>query len=829
MRIAYFALRNSQSAICNLKSKIYSPLTHPAFQIPHFAIYNSQFEIRKRHFVIQNLRSEPFVLFQFPIRNSLRESFFSFFIFRYALCSIDSAFIHFFAMPPSAFYSLPSRLRRGRREGSNFKPMMRMNPNKPRALLPFLMVFLLGALVPSVHSQTSPLMKYEPSREPWVLRANSASFDKTTNTYVAEGQVEITQGTRKLTADRVVLNATTQEADATGNVTLVQGQDTIRSEKMMMDIDTSLGIVIKGTLFLKAQNYHLYGEEIERVGEDTYRVKGGTFTTCNGDWPAWRFTGTEALIVLQEYVDIYGATFQIKNLPIVYSPYLVLPLKKERQSGFLFPKMGYSNRSGYNLGTAYYWAIDRNMDATFYLDLATLKGVGEGGEYRYIRNKDSFGSLYAYHLKETDPFRQKYTDLLDRKPDRWQVDFRHEEYFTPTFFAKTRLREFSDREYFVDYGSTYGIQSSEQAYSFLSLTKNWERFSFFGEGRRTVDLRAEDKTTLQDYPLTNFVGIRQPLLSSPLFYNFDSSYGYFWREQGTTGHRVDLSPRVSLPLKWDGIEFNSELAGRETWYAGIKGQDQSISRQLWSFQSGVGSEFYRVYDTDSATLPRIKHVFRPEITYQYIPSVDQSNIPYFDQPVPNANSIFYGVTNRIIAKVVQGSTTRYHEYVYFKVGQTYNFTEPPPPAGVPNPPTPTHSSVITEELRIRGQKYIGLDNIINYDPNTNTLQTSYTSLWLSDPRGDGMALEHVYRKGVEEQLNGSLRARLLSSLTFVYGKRLSLFSHQTLGTSYTFLYRHQCWGLDVAYTDNPGIAGAPAEKKIWFMFTLTGVTSIGQR
>jgi LPS-assembly protein len=707
--------------------------------------------------------------------------------------------------------------------------MMRINPNTRWALIPSLMVFLLGALVSIVHPQTSPLMKYESSREPWVLRANSASFDKTTNTYTAEGEVEISHGTQKLTADRVVLNAATQEADATGNVTLAQGQDTLRSEKMMIDMDTSLGIVIKGTLFLKAQNYHLYGEEIERVGEDTYRVKGGTFTTCNGDRPAWRFTGTEAVIVLQEYADIYGATFQIKNLPVVYSPYLVLPLKSERQSGFLFPKVGYSNRSGYNLGMSYFWAIDRNMDATFYLDLATQKGIGEGMEYRYIRNKDSLGSFYAYHLKETDTYRQKYTDKLDRKPDRWQIDYRHEEYFNPTFFAKTRLRQFSDRQYFVDYGSTYGIQSSEQAYSFLSLTKNWERFSFFGEGRRTVDLRQEDKTTLQYYPLTDFVGIRQPLLSSPLFFNFDSSYGYFSREQGTTGHRVDLFPRVSLPLKWEGIEFNTELSGRETWYARINGEDQSTSRQLWSFQTGAGSDFYRVYDTGSATLPRIKHVLRPEVSYQYIPSVDQSNIPYFDQPVSNRNSIFYGFTNRVIAKVVQGSTSRYHEYVYFKIGQAYNFTEPVPPVGIPNPPTPNHFSVITEELRIRGQKYIGLDNIINYDPNTNTVQTSYTSLWLADWRGDGMSLEHVFRKGVEEQLNGSLRAKILSSVTFVYGKRYSLFSQQTLGTSYTFLYRHQCWGLDVAYTDNPSIAGAPAEKKIMFMFNLTGVASIGQK
>ncbi len=64
-----------------------------------------------------------------------------------------------------------------------------------------------------------------------------------------------------------MVNAATREAEATGNVTLVQGEDFLKSERMAIDLNTHLGIVIEGTLFLKQQNYYLRGEEIERVGE----------------------------------------------------------------------------------------------------------------------------------------------------------------------------------------------------------------------------------------------------------------------------------------------------------------------------------------------------------------------------------------------------------------------------------------------------------------------------------------------------------------------------------------------------------------------------------
>jgi hypothetical protein len=108
-------------------------------------------------------------------------------------------------------------------------------------------------------------------------------------------------------------------------------------------------------------------------------------------------------------------------------------------------------------------------------------------------------------------------------------------------------------------------------------------------------------------------------------------------------------------------------------------------------------------------------------------------------------------------------------------------------------------------------------------------ETSYTNFGLSDGRGDSLSLEHFWRKGIEEQINGYLRIRVFPSLDLSFGKRYSLYTHQPLDTSYGLTYRHQCWSLDVTYTDTPGISGAPADQKIWFMFTLTGVTQVGKR
>jgi hypothetical protein len=145
-------------------------------------------------------------------------------------------------------------------------------------------------------------------------------------------------------------------------------------------------------------------------------------------------------------------------------------------------------------------------------------------------------------------------------------------------------------------------------------------------------------------------------------------------------------------LKWGGLEFTTALGGRETWYAGVSEGDESRTRQLWDFQTSLGSDLYRVFDTGWENVPKIKHVLRPEISYLYIPDVDQSNIPYYDQAVPKTNAVFYGVTNRVIAKIVEKSQTRYHEYLYFKIGQRTISTRPPGPGPVDGAPQAFHAS-----------------------------------------------------------------------------------------------------------------------------------------
>lgn len=696
-------------------------------------------------------------------------------------------------------------------------------------LLFFFLIFPAGA-----SSQTPPAVEIQTPQEPVRMRADHITYDRAADIYTAEGAVEIWQGQRKLMADRVIFHARTNDAEAAGNVILVQKEDVLRAERMTINLETHLGIIVHGSLFIKEQHFYLRGEEIERLGENTYRIREGNFTTCDGDSPAWRFRGEEALITLEEYATVHGATFEVKKVPILYSPYFVFPVKTQRQSGFLIPVLGYSNTAGALLHAAYFWAIARNMDATIYLDVGTAQGIGEGVEYRYIRRKGSEGIFYGHHIRETESYRQSRTEQLGRPADRWIINLQHEEYFSETFFAKARLREFSDRLYLQDYGLTFGERTSEQSYSLVSVTKDWERFSLFGEGRHTTDLRQEDPTTLQQYPIVNFVGVRQPIPGSPLYYSLTSAYANFLRDQGQKGQRVDFYPRLALPLRAANVEITPEIGGRETLVWAYNGEEERRSFELWDFKTTAATEFYRLFDTGWANLPKIKHLIRPEVSYGYIPDRNQQQIPFFgpfyEVPTPKTNGLTYGVTQRFIGKVADGpeTTSRYHEFVYLKVSQSYDFFEANRELGAGSEPRRPFGT-INLDLRIRSLKYITLENFTSYDPNRNRLLTAYSRMAVADRRGDTLTLEHYWVEGSQNQIFGLVKARVTNALDLSYGQLYSALDKQTLWTVYGATYRHQCWSLDVSYSERPSVSGAPAEKKYLFMFNLTGVTSLGRR
>ncbi len=685
-----------------------------------------------------------------------------------------------------------------------------------------------------------PCMGAGPSGEffkkdiPVEVYADHLRYDKNTKTYFAGGNVVIVQGENSIRADRVVLDMAAGIATATGDVRAVdEGGNTLRAEVLQLHIDEKTIVVVKGRLFFKEPNVHLNADLIRKTGPQSYDSKKSTFTTCDcteDQSPPWSFYLSTSKVTVGEYLTGRNAFFNIKGVPVLYSPYIRVPVKRKRQSGFLPPKPGYSRLRGFKLDNSFFWAISKSTDATFYLDVETRRGLGEGLEYRYIRKRASYGELFVYHFKEKDidrvrRFRKDVANLSRPQTagdDRWQIKYSHRETLPLGVSFKADINVVSDDEYFIDFGKNPTERAYESLESTVSFTKSWPLYSLVVEFRRFDNLLvADDSSVLQRLPEVTFTRSSRNIPHTPFYVSFDSSFVNFERFTAPEGQRVDLRPKLSLPLRPGGyFEFTPSITPRATLYW-VKGNPEGryIDRYIYEVDADLNTTFVRIFSPSLERLKLLRHTIRPRITYQYIPEAVQDDLPQFDSvdTIAKANKITYSLNTTVTGRFLEeGGGRRYHDYLYLDISQSYDINEATRKLTSDSDKRKPFSDV-TGEAIVKPYTWSTMTLRGTYDPNKRLFKSYDTSLSLNDERGDNLYASYRFIRDATSYLELSARLRVVKSFDLTYYQRYSFRERRSIESSYGAEYRHQCWGVVLSYTERL------EEKVAYLTFSLKGL------
>ena len=239
--------------------------------------------------------------------------------------------------------------------------------------------------------------------------------------YEADGSVVVNQGTLRLTADHMTIQALPGILIATGHVRLTDPTTDLLAERLELNVNTEAGVVTHGQVYLKSSNTSVEGRLLQRFSEDHYRVKEGRFTNCDaqeGETPAWRFQFKDLDLKAGDNVAFTGGWLCVNDVPVIPVPALTYPLSS-RRSGFLIPNVGYDNRFGMHLQESYYWAINPSQDLTISPSYYSSLGYGSDLEYRYALDRKSKGQWFVSYLA-TDPI----TERVGREPDGGRCEAR---------------------------------------------------------------------------------------------------------------------------------------------------------------------------------------------------------------------------------------------------------------------------------------------------------------------------------------------------------------------------------------------------------------------
>ncbi len=257
------------------------------------------------------------------------------------------------------------------------------------SLVLFILILVLGPA--SAKGQPNPFQ--DDASVPWHIVADEMDYDDQAKVYIGRGNVNITKKDKNLNADYVRFNQNTMEVFAKGHVVMMVGENIITGTSMEMNLDAETGTIYNGTVFVDENHFYIKGDKIQKVGKDAYAADKASISTCDGDSPAWKITGRNLKVTVEGYGFVKHAALWAKKVPVLYTPFLVFPVKLKRQTGLLTPLVGYSDRKGGEYLQPLFWAINESSDATFYAHYMSSRGEKLGLEYRYVLDEQSKGIL----------------------------------------------------------------------------------------------------------------------------------------------------------------------------------------------------------------------------------------------------------------------------------------------------------------------------------------------------------------------------------------------------------------------------------------------------
>jgi LPS-assembly protein len=409
----------------------------------------------------------------------------------------------------------------------------------------------------------------------------------------------------------------------------------------------------------------------------------------------------------------------------------------------------------------------------------------------------------------------------------------------------------TDRYFNKNFGRDLDEYDDSTRVNSLSINKSWSQFSLNAETRWYDNVinrcRNETDTTIQMLPVVGFNASRQQISGTPFYFDLDSEYTYFYREDASRAHRMDAYPRLYLPLTLKHyLSFEPSVGVRETAWHFDKEEYRSsdkatLSREIYDVKAEVSSNIYRMYNMQKSWIDRIKHAIIPQIVYEYIPGKDQSKYPELDDVdrIERKNLVTYSLTNIFTSRSQTHSTKNdnqdksdndeavnytYNQFCRLKLEQSYDINEAKEdnPSNWANQKEKRPFSSIYGEIEIDPVQYVSAQADATWCQYDSLVKSRNIAVTLSDKRGDRLFVEHRYTYNSSKSIYTDISLMVSEQLEVYADYERNLYSPQDIKKGIGFLYKAQCWSIDFSYTHEDN------DRKYAFIISLYGLGEFGR-
>lgn len=604
------------------------------------------------------------------------------------------------------------------------------------------LIFILIGFVFSTPAQAQFFQKKEKTKI--LLNAEFIERDNEKDLTILRNNVQVILEQNFISCNEAIILWAKNEVIAVGNVLLKTPKSDIQADKIVFNFKEQTGKIFNGVVL--SGKVLIQSDYIEKTGLDTYVSNSAYLTSCTTCAASWSFTAEDVDATIEGYAYVKNSWLHILEIPILYFPYLILPLKNERQSGLLTPNMGNNPYAGFGFELPYFWAMSRSQDMTVSAKYYPETGPQALLNYRYRLSEKSSGELDTAML----------WDKNQNSEQRWHGSYVHYLDLPNDFIQRTSLNMTSDLDYVSHFQREFPYFGLPALDNRTSLTKNFQDYQLSVDTSYYISLLQENiaegrETSVHRLPEVRFSLTDKKIFDKPpIFYRLNAQYinlvrqGFGYDSPFTTvagdpgfrpvtstgvfdpntdkirtGQRLDLQQMIYMPLRPlnKAIDVTPYASYRHTQYVlGAQNEQQSFDffphRNYTQVGINTSTELSAIYQGQDS---RFRHSIVPEVSIQAITNSYQSNstffgsqaqIPYFLQTQPLQDADIFdtsgrglqfdyedriigkrlmnlAITNKVTEKSQSPLGTTYTQPVLFSLSQAYDFIEAKNDRGLP--------------------------------------------------------------------------------------------------------------------------------------------------
>ena len=469
------------------------------------------------------------------------------------------------------------------------------------------------------------------------------------DTVIGTNGVYVKYGPTVLTADTVSLNQQSGEVVADGHVHIETGEQLWVGEHIRYNFKTHQ---MQSEQFRTGKvPVFAAGQELEgNTTNQTYHARHAFVTTDDVADPTFRVRASHIKIVPGKYVEMWNAVLFVGDVPTFYFPYYRRNLGPHANNWNF--SGGFRSQYGAFMLNNYTWWLNDAMDGKVHLDYYSERGVGIGPDVNLHLGQWGDATLKYYYIHDHDPYAgtNGLPDYGSINENRQRVYFGWQATPATNLNLKALVNYQSDAMMEHDFfqGS---YAENPQPNTFVEAQKYSENWSLDTLTTPEVNNFFNQIERLPDVKLT---GYRQQILDTPVYYDSESSAGYykafFAQTNGVTPYptysaaRADTYHQLTVPWTFfNWLNVTPRVGGRYTYYGtetGPGGTNAVANRTV--FNTGISASFKTSQLWTGATnsflqVDGLRHIFEPSANYVYVPnpSTAPSQLPQFDSASPS--------------------------------------------------------------------------------------------------------------------------------------------------------------------------------------------------